>query len=104
MIGVMDEVNFFADLSDLVGAGWQVKILPVMGAPTLMSAEAMVIFERQRDDSETAEQPGEMPHVVLINRFAMRMELARVVHLFHERVFPIPPEGDLPGGAPVREL
>ncbi len=81
-----DLPQMFVEMIELLNAGWRIHIEPSLQAERLMQVPATITFRRWAsiyDDSDGALQVSSIE----VNRYELRRELPRVIHLFHARVF-----------------
>ncbi len=75
--------RMFRELSEIIGAGWRVRLELSPGAEMLMGAPAQVVFTAPRAPER---EPIEIMYKV--NRYALALELPGAVHTHFLLVFP----------------
>ncbi len=80
-----DLPQMFLELTELLNAGWRIHIEPSLQEEQLMKVPATITFRRWATSSSAGDESLHVSSIE-VNRYQLRWELPRVIHLFHARV------------------
>ncbi len=87
-----DLERMFVEWVELLNAGWVIRVEPTLNAEQMMGVPVVIKFVRSQPDAPTPEKGLRPNPAIEVNRYQLRTELPRVIHLFHSLV--IPPRDD----------